>query len=301
MADFPDYIVPGELGFKRYLLTSFIDDSVRSFNYIRDDLRDVCKRYIALGFHLDEFKRYKYYETFGFTSFDEFVLKNFGIERSALSRCLNVFYEFSRCQHGVHQMFLDEKYESYNYSQLVEMSSMTKEDRRYVKPSMSVSQIREVKKSLRTNKSQYLNTVQSGAAALTSKEVKVNPASDSQEPEPEKEAAPELNEYPVEMCAAAPDEEAAPAYPDHIPSNPGTYDAALFNSLKGITRINHIVKAVPEHEKVGFAFYRYTGKEISPAEAVDKLRSGTEFDFLGYDFIKNQMVFRECEPDDELK
>lgn len=82
---------------------------------------------------------------------------------------------------------------------------------------------------------------------------------------------------------------------------PGAYDAALFSSLKGITRINHIVKAVPEREKVGFAFYRCTGKEISPAEAAGKLRRGIEFDFPGYDFIKNQMVFREREPDDELE
>jgi hypothetical protein len=91
----PGYVVCGELGFQKFMLRNIIEKSVRAFDEIRNDFNDIRSQYIALGYKLDQFKTNGYYKTFGFNSFEDFVEANFHIEKSALSRCLNVFYEFS--------------------------------------------------------------------------------------------------------------------------------------------------------------------------------------------------------------
>jgi len=123
-----------------------------SFNYIARDMYDIKESYIKLGFHLDECKRLKYYEDFGYTDFSEFVNINFGLDKGALSRCLNVFYRFSEIDGYCHKMWLDDKYKDYSYSQLCEMVSMSEQDCRNIKPTMTVKEIREIKKQRKIEK-----------------------------------------------------------------------------------------------------------------------------------------------------
>lgn len=120
-----------------------------SFAYIAQDILDIKSNYIKLGFHLDEFKRFQYYEDFGYSDFYEFCDVNLKLDKTAVSRAISVFYNFSDRQNNIHKMWIAEKYKDYNYSQLCEMLPLNDEQRKKVTPDMTVQQIRDYKKSLK--------------------------------------------------------------------------------------------------------------------------------------------------------
>lgn len=130
-----------------------------SVRYILTDLNDIRRQYIRLGFHLYECSVQKYYEDFGFSTMEEFCAVNFSLDKSTVSRCIDVCLEFSsRVQwanglkeHGS-MLEIDERWNMYSYSQLVEMLPLTDEQRCQINPEMSIRQIREYKKSLKKKK-----------------------------------------------------------------------------------------------------------------------------------------------------
>lgn len=125
--------------------------AIGSFDYIKKDIMDIKTSYIRLGFHLAECKTCKYYEKFGYVDFNEFVFNNFGLDKSALSRILAVYDRFCmRNNSGTRTMFLDDKYVGYSYSQLCEMLPLSNKEIYGINSNMTVSQIREYKKSLKT-------------------------------------------------------------------------------------------------------------------------------------------------------
>lgn len=120
-----------------------------SHEYVVRDISDIRNNYIRLGFHLDECRNYGYYECFGYVDFYDYVKANFGLEKSAVSRCINVFLTFSKMQNNTHTMFLDDKWKDFSYSQLTEMLTLDDETRKKISPDMTVASIREFKKSKR--------------------------------------------------------------------------------------------------------------------------------------------------------
>lgn len=120
--------------------------AIASYKYIAVDVRDIKTSYVRLGFHLFECRNNEYYRDFGFDSLADFADANFGLDKSALSRCLKVYEKFSLCQNGSHKMFIDDRYRDYSYSQLCEMVSMDEGQLRKVKPSMTVKEMRGLKK-----------------------------------------------------------------------------------------------------------------------------------------------------------
>lgn len=131
-----------------------------SAKYILTDVNDIRRTYIRLGFHLAEFERCEYYKDFGYTSLAEFCDVNIGMDKSAVSRCIAVFKEFAyRNNNGTRNMSIDDRYSEYSYSQLCEMVSMDDDTRRSVKPSMTIKQIRELKKELKTGKKESYESV----------------------------------------------------------------------------------------------------------------------------------------------
>lgn len=119
-----------------------------SLKYILTDVYDIKKTYIRLGFHLIEFNRCKYYEDFGYNTFAEFCDANIPLDKSAISRCMSVCDAFciKDTPFSAPKMFLQDKYKDYTYSQLVEMVSMKEDCRSKIKPSMTIKEIREIKK-----------------------------------------------------------------------------------------------------------------------------------------------------------
>lgn len=142
-----DNVVFGLINYGNQEIT---DGAKSSYKYIRDDIADIKKRYIALGFHLSEFDKNEYYKEFGFTSLADFVQMNFGIEHSGLSRILTVYNRF--CAHDgiVCKMFIDDKFQSYSYSQLVEMVKLSNTQiENDIKPNMTVKEIRKYVKNIK--------------------------------------------------------------------------------------------------------------------------------------------------------
>lgn len=125
--------------------------AVASFGYIENDIADIKKGYISLGFHLNEMLISHYYRDFGYVDFYECVQKNFGMDKSAVSRCISVWKEFAAYDDKVdsRKMWVDERYKNYSYSQLIEMLPLKKEQRRCIRPDMSVKEIREFKRNLK--------------------------------------------------------------------------------------------------------------------------------------------------------
>lgn len=75
--------------------------------------------------------------------FMQYCEKHFGLDKSQVSRYMNIVDEFGDEMRG----YKDEWCE-YKYSQLVEMLSLTEEQRRDITPQMTVSEIRAYKKNL---------------------------------------------------------------------------------------------------------------------------------------------------------
>ena len=120
-----------------------------SVKYILTDMSDIRRSFIRLGFHLYEFERMHYYEDFGYTSIVEFAEKNLGLSKTQVSIYKNIYLEFG--DHDGHsafpKMYLADQYKEYSYSQLREMLPMNKNQRKQVKPDMTIEQIRAIKKS----------------------------------------------------------------------------------------------------------------------------------------------------------
>ena len=124
--------------------------AVASFNYVKQDITDVKKRYMSLGFHLHEMEMYRYHEELGYDNFYECIEKNFHMDKSAVSRVIAVWNEFcSKDDSNSKKMWVDDKYEKYSYSQLVEMLPLKEKERFKVNADMTVSQIRNYKRSLK--------------------------------------------------------------------------------------------------------------------------------------------------------
>ncbi len=51
--------------------------AVASFNYVKQDIADVKKRYISLGFHLHEMELCGYHEELGYDNFYECIERTF--------------------------------------------------------------------------------------------------------------------------------------------------------------------------------------------------------------------------------
>ena len=128
-----------------------------SLKYILCDITDIKRSYFRLGFHLHEFKNCKYYEDFGFLTFEEFCEANFDMDKGAISRCINVFLMINAHGEERHSagcktigcsMEISDKYKDYSYSQLCEMLPLDEEKRSKVKPDMTVKEIRELKKKI---------------------------------------------------------------------------------------------------------------------------------------------------------
>lgn len=126
-----------------------ISEASKSYlDRIYDDLDDIRKSFIRLGFHLAEIQKCEYYKSAGYPDFYEFCEYNYALSRSSVQRYILVWYKFADydSNSSSRKMWISEKYDAFNFSQLVEMASM--EHPEEIKPEMTVKEIREYKKNL---------------------------------------------------------------------------------------------------------------------------------------------------------
>lgn len=155
---------------------------------------------------------------------------------------------------------------------------------------MSVSKIRDLKKSLKKNVNQVLDGVLPDSYSVSEPvpavpdffvpSASANTCIDADEPD-----------EPDEVDDYEPDDSPEPV--SSVSAN--RFNCFKFSNLKGIAKINYLVKTEAEHPAVGFAFYSSTGSILSPVVFNQKLIDGVPFDFLGFDSINNLMIFRESD------
>ena len=127
-------------------------DALSSLGYMKSDVADLKTRYIALGFHLDEFERNKYYLDFGYENLNEFCLDNLDLDKTAVSRVLGVWSRFAKMNGTVRTMFIEDYYQEFSYTQLTEMLPIPDKDLKKITPNMTCKDIREFKKKLKGDK-----------------------------------------------------------------------------------------------------------------------------------------------------
>lgn len=140
------------LGNEKKVLEKYSDLSLASVKYVLTDLNDLQHSYIRLGFHLCELLSCNYHQHFGYWDFYNFCAANFGLDRSTVSRLIEVSKEFSKKNDNMQRsptMFIDDRYKDYSYSQLCEMLPLSFDQRKQIKPNMTVKQIRELKKQFK--------------------------------------------------------------------------------------------------------------------------------------------------------
>lgn len=124
-----------------------LNTAVRS---IQKDITSIKQKYISIGIGLNEIKRLNLHTDEGYTNFYDFCKDYFQMEKSAVSRCMNVLERFADQQNEC----LEEKWKEYSYTQLCEMVSMDEKELEKVESKMTVKEIRQVKKSAKVASTQ---------------------------------------------------------------------------------------------------------------------------------------------------
>ena len=126
-------------------------DCERVAQYARDTVKDFC----LLGLRLKEMKAAEQWrevvdETgtpFSYAGFEEFCKYAFGFSQTKVSNLVRIA-EFVQVK-GDSVNFIERKYADYSMSQLVELASVPKENRKYFNADMTVDDMRAVKNYMR--------------------------------------------------------------------------------------------------------------------------------------------------------
>lgn len=124
---------------------------------IKRAMYDAAKQFVYIGFLLWEVQEYGYYREGGYKDVYDYAAQELNFKKSSVKNFIAISYQFGTADHRaingaahVRTMSLQQPYEKFQYSQLCEMLSMTEKQRELVKPDMTVKQIRELKKELKS-------------------------------------------------------------------------------------------------------------------------------------------------------
>lgn len=122
-------------------------DVARGYYYdgiknVKSDLENIKNNFILLGYHLKEICDNKWYR-FKYTAdeFDRFCKEEFNFSKSTVYRLIQIQNKF--CAPDAPELL--PQYKSFSKSQLEEMASMSDEDIAYIKPDMTIKEIRQYK------------------------------------------------------------------------------------------------------------------------------------------------------------
>lgn len=119
---------------------------------IKGAMYDIARGFVYIGFLLAECDYYHTYLEWGYKSIYDYAQSELGFKKSSVNNFINVCKTFSANYSSVgyslpFSSVMKDTYTQYNYSQLVEMLSMSDNQRLQVTPDMTVRQIRDLKKA----------------------------------------------------------------------------------------------------------------------------------------------------------
>lgn len=113
-----------------------------SLDVIKDESVKIQKSFVKIGWYLKHIRDDKLYMEDGYANIYECAADQFGYSQSTVSRFINICEKFSK---GKDSPELDDRYEGFDKSQMVEMLPLEQEDLEKVTSEMTVKEIREIK------------------------------------------------------------------------------------------------------------------------------------------------------------
>ena len=107
--------------------------------------KDIKNGFIGFGYYLKIIRDEKLWQGQGYDSFNEFLGDEYGKDKSWASRCINLYDKFGIPVEPGELPRLEDAYEAYNVSQLIEMLPMDDGLREQVTPDMKIPDIRAMK------------------------------------------------------------------------------------------------------------------------------------------------------------
>ncbi|MDE6388322.1 MAG: hypothetical protein K2L82_11025 [Lachnospiraceae bacterium] len=120
-----------------------------SLEIIQDESLKIQKSFVKIGWHLKHIRDNELYKEDGYTSINECAANQLGYSQSTTSRLIKICERFSKNGNSPE---LDEKYEGFDKSQMIEMLPMEPEEIERVTSDMTVTEIRAVKNERIVNK-----------------------------------------------------------------------------------------------------------------------------------------------------
>lgn len=117
---------------------------------IKEAMQEAAKQFVYIGFLLWEVKEYRYYYELNYESVYDYAENELGFKRSSTKNFIAICETFCRRDQSYKElptMFLEDRWSDYQYSQLTEMLAMSPAQRQETKPSMTVRQLRDIKKA----------------------------------------------------------------------------------------------------------------------------------------------------------
>ena len=173
-------------------------------NYIASGMMTAVRAFVANGYYLRRIRDEKLYKESGYKNFKEYLEDRYKKDEGWASKCIKVNQQLSE---GGNSPILDSRYRDYSDKyKLVELASMTEEQRTQVSPDMSVKALREFRKG------ESENLVMSQENQVEESELEVTDAVqevatlETPEPEPEKLSAYDtpIKVYPEDSLLTTP-------------------------------------------------------------------------------------------------
>lgn len=173
-------------------------------SYIAAGMMTAVRAFVANGYYLRRIRDEKLYKESGYKNFKEYLEDRYKKDEGWASKCIKVNQQLSE---GGNSPILDSRYRNYSDKyKLVELASMTEEQRTQVSPDMSVKALREFRKG------ESENLVMSQENQVEESELEVTDAVqevatlETPEPEPEKLSAygTPIKVYPADSLIACP-------------------------------------------------------------------------------------------------
>lgn len=120
---------------------------------LHDTFHRTRKDFVKIGFYLKHIRDKELYLEVGYKNINEFAFDTFKLSQPSTSRYINICEQFSS---GGNSPELDERFESYNVSQLIEMVSIKEPELiEQISSDMSAQKIREFKKTSKEQKEDH--------------------------------------------------------------------------------------------------------------------------------------------------
>ena len=97
--------------------------------------RSLRNNFVGIGYTLKRVREDKLFLEAGYKNFDEFMNAKYGKDKSWASKCISIAVQFGQ---GEETPVIQDKYADYEFNKLVELVTMTEEQRSQVTPKTSV-------------------------------------------------------------------------------------------------------------------------------------------------------------------